>query len=65
MKFSQDEIAAIEKMLPALGAAVAAQGIGGKAFNDLTRDEALAFSAATVRVFRETFADIIGDGVPF
>lgn len=64
--YTKDEIQAFEKMLPALGAVVAAQGIGGKAFNDLTRDEVLAFCAATVRTFREAFADVIGpNGVPF
>ncbi len=65
MQFTNDEIAAIEQMLPALGQKVADQGIGAKSFNDLTRDEVLAFSAATVRTFRESFAEIIGNDVPF
>lgn len=63
--YSQDEIAAFEQMLPALGAKVAEQGIGEKTFNELSREEALAFAAATVRTFREAFAEVIGSDVPF
>jgi len=65
MQYSQDEIQAFEQMLPALGKKVVEQGIGTKAFNDLTREEALAFAAAIVRIFRETFADVIGEDCPF
>lgn len=65
MKYSEDEIKAIEQMLPALGQKVAEQNIGAKAFNDLTRDEALAFAATTIRTFRESFAEVIGGDVPF
>jgi hypothetical protein len=63
--YTQDEIQAFQEMLPLLGKAVAAQGIGAKAFNDLSRDEALAFAAATVRAFREAFAEVVKGGVPF
>ena len=67
MSYTQDEIKAFQAMLPNLGAAVAAQGIGGKAFNDLTKDEVLALCAATVRGFREALEriyDLDGD-IPF
>jgi len=53
MTYTKDEIDALQAMLPKLGAAVAAQGIGSKAFNDLSRDEVLALCAVTVRGFRE------------
>ena len=59
MTFTKDEIDAIEKMLPALGQYVAAQNLGGKAFNDMTRDEVLAFCAGTVRTFRQAFYEIV------
>lgn len=59
MNFTKDEIDAIQKMLPALGAFVAAQGIGDKAFNDLTRDEVLALCAGTVREFRKSFLQVV------
>ena len=59
MTYTKDEIDAFQKMLPALGAAVASQGIGAKAFNDLSRDEVLALSAATVRTFREAFMEVV------
>lgn len=65
MAFSQIEIEAIEKMLPAMGEYVAGSGMGAKAFNDLSRDEALALFANTVKTFRATFADVLGDDVPF
>jgi hypothetical protein len=58
MSYTQDEIKAFQAMLPQLGAAVASQGIGAKAFNDLTKDEVLALCAATVRGFREALAVI-------
>lgn len=59
MSFTKDEIDAIEKMLPALGAFVAAQDLGGKAFNDMTREEVLAFCAGTVRTFRQAFYEVV------
>lgn len=59
MSFTKDEIDAFQKMLPALGAAVASQGIGDKAFNDLTRDEVLSLCAGTVRAFREAFHQVV------
>lgn len=64
MKFSVDEIKAIEGALPFLGKHVAESGIGDKAFNELSRDEALALVAQSVRGFREAFNDIMGD-IPF
>jgi hypothetical protein len=67
MSFTKDEIDAFQKMLPALGQHVAAQGIGAKAFNDLTKDEVLALCAATVRGFREALAVIydLESDIPF
>lgn len=68
MTYTKDEIAAFEQMLPALGQHVASQGIGAKAFNDLSRDEVLALCAATVRTFRETLTKLYNleaDGVPY
>jgi hypothetical protein len=67
MSYTQDELKAFEAMLPKLGGAVAAQGIGGKAFNDLSRDEVLALCAATVRGFREALAVIydLESDIPF
>lgn len=59
MTFTKDEIDAIQKMLPALGAFVAAQNLGGKAFNDMTRDEILALSAGVVRTFRQAFYELV------
>jgi hypothetical protein len=58
MTYTQDEIRAFERMLPALGQHVVGAGIGGKAFNDLSRDEVLAFCAATVRGFRAALNEI-------
>jgi hypothetical protein len=67
MSYTKDEIEAFQNMLPALGAAVSAQGIGAKAFNDLTKDEVLALCAATVRGFREALAVIydLESDIPF
>jgi hypothetical protein len=59
MTYTKDEIDAFQKMLPALGAFVAAQGFGPKAFNDLSRDEVLALCAGTVRTFREAFHEVV------
>lgn len=64
MKFSVDEIKAIEGSLPALGQHVVENGIGTKAFNDLSRDEVLALIAASIRGFREEFNDMMSD-IPF
>lgn len=65
MTFNNDEIEAIKGTLPALGQHVATAGIGGKAFNDLTRDEVLGLVAATVSGFRESFDAVLGSDVPF
>lgn len=65
MTFSDTEIETIQKMLPDMGAFVADKGFGGKAFNDLTRDEALELFANTIKIFRSTFADVLGKDVPF
>ena len=59
MTYTKDEIEAFQKMLPALGQFVAAQGFGAKAFNDLTKDEVLALCAGTVRTFRQAFYEIV------
>ena len=49
-----------------MGQHVAASGIGAKAFNDLTKDEALALVAATVRGFRGALNEIYDeDEIPF
>lgn len=62
MKFASDEIAAIENALPAVGQHVVAADIGSKAFNDLTKEEALGLVANCIRAFRveldKIFADI-------
>jgi hypothetical protein len=68
MTYTQDEIRAFERMLPALGQHVVGAGIGGKAFNDLSRDEVLAFCAATVRGFRAALNEVYQEaeeGIPF
>ena len=66
MSFSQMEIQAIEKMLPAMGAHVAEKGLGDKAFNDFSRDEILGLFATTVRTFRTELHQIIDEeGLPF
>lgn len=59
MTYTKDEIDAFQKMLPALGQFVAAQGFGSKAFNDLTKDEVLALCAGTVRAFRTAFHEVV------
>lgn len=64
VSFTQYEIEAIQSMLPAMGEFVAAQGMGDKAFNDLTRDEVLGLFATTVKTFRAEYEAQIGD-VPF
>lgn len=65
MTFSETEIEAIEKMLPAMGQYVATAGIADKPFNACSRDEILALFANTVKTFRVTFQDVLGDDVPF
>ena len=68
MSYTKDEIEAFQAMLPKLGAAVAAQGIGGKAFNDLSREEVLALCAVTVRGFREALQahyETEAGGIPY
>ena len=66
MKFSEQEIRAVQGTLPAVGQHVASSGIGAKAFNDLTKDEALALVAATVRGFRGALNEIYDeDEIPF
>lgn len=52
MKFIPDEIQAIQQALPAVGQHVATAGLGGKTFNDLTKDEALGLVANCVKAFR-------------
>lgn len=65
MTYTKDEIDAFQKMLPALGAFVAEQGIGAKAFNDLSRDEVLALCAGTVREFRKAFMTVVDSDIPY
>jgi len=52
-------------MLPEMGAFVADNEMGAKAFNDLTRDEALGLFANTIKIFRANFAEVLGDDLPF
>lgn len=60
------EIMAIEQSLPAVGQHVASTGIGAKAFNDLTRDEALGLVAACVKTFRVKLEEVFDDqDIPF
>lgn len=66
MNFSQMEIEAIEKMLPAMGAHVAEKGLGTKAFNEFSRDEILGLFAATVRAFRTELHKLVDkEGIPY
>lgn len=66
MSFSEVEVRAFESMLPIMGGFVADQGLGGKAFNDFSRDEILGLFAKTVNVFRMKLAEEIDvDGIPF
>lgn len=66
MAFSQFEIEAVEKMLPAMGQYVAESGIATKAFNDCSRDEILGLFASTVRTFRKEFQEVIDrEGIPY
>jgi len=58
MSYTKDEIDAFQKMLPQLGAFVAGQGFGGKAYNELSRDEVLALCAGVVRGFREALTQV-------
>ena len=66
MTFSEQEIRAVEGALPAVGQHVATAGIGAKTFNDLTREEALALVANTVRAFRGSLHEIFdAEDIPF
>ena len=65
MTFSNTVIEAIDKMLPAMGAYVAQAGIASKPFAECSRDEILALFANTIKTFRVTFQDVLGDDVPF
>lgn len=66
MAFSQFEIEAVEKMLPAMGQYVAESGIGTKPFNECSREEILGLFASTVRTFRSELHSIFDrEGVPF
>lgn len=65
MTFSQTEIEAIEKMLPAMGAYVAQAGIAEKPFAACSKDEILSLFANTIKTFRVTFQDVLGSDVPF
>ena len=63
MKFTDDEIKALEAMLPDMGKLVVEKQLGDKTFNTMQREEILALFAGTIRTFREHFADIVD--VPF
>ena len=66
MSFIPDEIQAIEQSLPAIGQHVATSGIGGKAFNDLTKDEALGLVANCVKAFRIELDKVFDENdIPF
>lgn len=65
VSFSKNEVEAIEKMLPAMGAYVAASGIMEKPFKDCSKDEILGLFATTVKTFRATFQEVLGSEVPF
>lgn len=54
MKFSNDEIQAVQESLPELGEHVVKAEIGTKAFNDLSKDEVLGLVAATIKAFRKS-----------
>ena len=65
MKFSKQEIEAVEQMLPQMGAYVGDKGLGEKTFNTMSREEILGLFANTVREFRSSLADVIGEDAPF
>lgn len=66
MSFSQFEIEAIEKMLPAMGEHVVSTGIADKPFNDCSRDEILGLFAAAVKTFRGELHQIFDrEGISF
>ena len=65
MSFSQIEVEAIEKMLPDMGAYVSQAGIAEKSFAQCSRDEILGLFATTVKTFRASFQDVLGDDIPF
>ena len=64
MSFTQYEIEAIQSMLPAMGEFVAANGIGDKAFNDLSKDEVCGLFATTVKTFRAELDAQLGE-IPY
>jgi hypothetical protein len=59
------ESLAIKRMLPALGKSVAESGVGGKAFNDFTKEEIVSFVANTIKIFRFELAESLEGEVPF
>lgn len=66
MTFIPDEIQAIEQALPSVGQHVASTGIGAKAFNDLTKEEALGLVANCVKAFRVELEKVFdANDVPF
>lgn len=65
MTFSNQEIEAIEKMLPAMGQYVTEAGIAEKPFVACSRDEILALFATTIKTFRGAFQEVLGDDIPF
>lgn len=64
VSFTQYEIQAVEAMLPTMGEYVAASGIGGKAFNDLSRDEVCGLLATTIKTFRAELDAQLGE-IPY
>jgi hypothetical protein len=65
MALSGYEIEAIQAMLPAMGEYVASNDIGGKAFNDLSRDEVLGLFATTIKAFRVELDAQLSADVPY
>lgn len=64
VSLSNYEIEAIQSMLPAMGEFVASSGIGGKTFNDLSRDEICGLFATTVKTFRAELDAQLGE-IPY
>lgn len=65
MNFSETEIRAIEKMLPAMGSYVAQSGIMAKPFQECSKEEILGLFATTIKTFRASFQEELGDDCPF
>lgn len=65
MNFSETEIRAIEKMLPSMGSYVAQTGIMTKPFKDCSKEEILGLFATTIKTFRASFQEELGDECPF